>query len=679
MQQPALVATPPQDLAPEHLSDESHRRARREEQVHATEQRRRLLHAGLTTLCLLSLVAGAGLQAAGLGPAWLWWLLAGTSFVSGGAFATKNALEELRSGEFNVDLLMISAALGAATIGHWQEGGVLLFLFSLSGTLEEFAMGRTRQAIRALMSLAPEDALVRRHGIEHRIPVEQVQVGDTVIVKPGERIAADGIVLSGASAVDQSAITGEALPVEVQPGSFVHAGTINLHGSLEVRATRRATETTLAKIIRLVEEAQEQKSPTQRFTDWFGRRYTIGVIAAALAMGTLPPFLLDWPWSTTIYRAMTLLVVASPCALVISTPATVLSAIANAARHGILFKGGAHLESTGRCRAVIFDKTGTLTHGRAHVTDILALDGTQEAEVLRLAAAIEQLSDHPLAQAIVEEARRRNLAIPKASNLQAAHGKGVRAEIDGYGYEVLVGNERFLEEHCLAVSPQVQQQIAALRATGKTAVLVGTRCKDRHQQEPSSQCCAIRGIIGLADTLRAEARMAVERLRALGIEHIVMLTGDNAAAAGWIAAQLGIEYRAELLPEDKVAVVRELAQRYGGVIMVGDGVNDAPALAAATVGMAMGAGGTDVALETADVVLMAGDLSKVAYAIELSRRANRVVRQNLAFAIGVIVTLVLSNLAGTLPLPLGVVGHEGSTLVVVLNGLRLLGGHPRLS
>ncbi|MER3405206.1 MAG: cadmium-translocating P-type ATPase [Chloroflexota bacterium] len=451
----ATPATAPDVVGSERSADGPHRPARH----HDAERRGRLLHAGLTTLCLISLLTGAALQAASIGPSWLWWLLAATSFISGGAFATKNAVEELLSGGFNVDLLMISAALGAAALGHWQEGGVLLFLFSLSGTLEEFAMGRTRQAIRALMSLAPEEALVRREGIEQRIPVEQVQVGDTVIVKPGERIAADGVVLAGVSAVDQSAMTGESMPVEVQPGSFVHAGTINLHGSLEVRATRPAAETTLAKIIRLVEEAQEQKSPTQRFTDWFGQRYTIGVIAAALGMAVLPPFLLGWSWETTIYRAMTLLVVASPCALVISTPATVLSAIAHAARHGILFKGGAHLESAGRCRAVIFDKTGTLTQGQAEITDIMALPGsdeTAELEVLRLAAAAEQRSDHPLAQAIVVEARRRGLEVPSGSNMQAAHGKGVRAEVDGY--EVLVGNERFFAQYCLAVPGDIQQQ-----------------------------------------------------------------------------------------------------------------------------------------------------------------------------------------------------------------------------
>ncbi len=677
MQQVATATVPDRAALPP-TTDETHRLARRQAQERAAEHRTRLLHAGLTLVCLASLLAGAALQGMAIGPRWLWWGLAAMCFVSGGAVAARNAITDLLAARFNVDLLMLSAALGAAAIGHWQEGGVLLFLFSLSNTLEEFAMGRTRQAIRALMSLVPEDALVRRDGVEHHIPVEQLQVGDTIIVKPGERIAADGVVLSGASAVDQSAITGESMPVEVQAGSFVHAGTINLQGSLEIRATRRAGETTLAKIIHLVEEAQQQKSHMQRFTEWFGQRYTIGVIMAALAMGTLPPFVLGWPWDTTIYRAMTLLVVASPCALVISTPASILSAIANAARNGILFKGGAHLENTGRCRAVVFDKTGTLTLGQAQVTDVLPLQpGHQEAEVLGLAAAVEQRSDHPLAQAIVAEARRRGLKIPQGSNLQAAHGKGVRAEVDGS--DVLVGNERFFEEYCLSVPPEVQQQLAALRAAGKTAVLVGVRCTDGQHPGASGQCCALRGIIALADTLRPEARAAVTALRAVGIEHIVMLTGDNEVVARAIAAQLDIEYRAELLPEDKVEVVRELAERYGGAIMVGDGVNDAPALAAATVGMAVGAGGTDVALETADVVLMAGDLSKVAYAIELSRRANRVVRQNLAFALGVIATLVLSNLAGVLPLPAGVVGHEGSTLVVVLNGLRLLGGRQRLA
>jgi Zn2+/Cd2+-exporting ATPase len=637
------------------------------------ERRTRLWHAALSGACLASLLAGILVEAGSIGPVWFGWVFAVISYSSGGYYATRTALEDLGQLRLNIDLLMLVAAGGAAAMGHWHEGAVLLFLFSLSGTLEQFAVDRTRHAIRALMDLSPHEALIRRHGREHRVPAESVRPGDVAIVKPGDRVPADGVVQKGESSLDQTAITGESIPVTVGPNSSVYAGTINLNGSMEVRVTQRAENTALARTIQLVQQAQEGKSKTQRFTDWFGQRYTVLVIVTALATGALTPFLLGWSWNDALYRGITLLVVASPCALVISTPAALLSAIASGARHGALFKGGAHLETAARCTSVVFDKTGTLTLGKPAVTDVVPMLGNAE-EMLGLAASAERRSDHPLAQAVVAEAERRGVCVGEDCEVQAVHGKGILATTAGQ--EVIVGTESFLEESGLPVSPEAMQHVSRLRDEGKTAFLVGSRPVDRQGTAGGGPAGEVRGIIAVADALRPGAGRAIERLRRAGIRHIVMLTGDHEAVARAVAARLGIEYRAELLPEEKVAAVEELQERFGGVIMVGDGVNDAPAMATATVGIAMGAVGTDVALETADVVLMADDLSKVAYAIDLSRRSRTVVQQNFAVAIGVIALLVLATFGGVLPLPVGVLGHEGSTVAVVLNGLRLLRVHP---
>jgi Cd2+/Zn2+-exporting ATPase len=588
------------------------------------------------------------------------------AYLTGGWFGVQAGIEDLRQRVVNVDLLMVLAALGAGAIGQWREGAILLFLFSLSNTLQAYAMGRSRQAIKALMKLRPDEALVRRGQTEVRIRVERLQRGDRVIVKPGERIPVDGAVALGESAVDQSTITGESMPVDVTVGSPVYAGTLNTRGSLEIDVTKLSHESTLARVIELVENAQGEKARTQRFLDTFEQKYALGVIAATI-LAIIIPLLLGHDFGPTFYRAMTLLVVASPCALVISTPASILSAIANAARHGILFKGGAHLENLAGVKAIAFDKTGTLTKGKPAVTDIIPTAGHTEDELLALAAGLEARSEHPLALAIVAEARKRGLIYTAAREFQAVTGRGGRAQLDGATY--LIGNRELFGAcgACPSVLPgNVEEQMTELEIAGKTAMLIG--------HEPSGE---ILGILAVADQVRAESRATVEKLRKLGVERIVMLTGDNERVAGAIAGQTGVDQvYAGLLPEDKVRVVKELAAQYGSVAMVGDGVNDAPALAVANVGIAMGAAGSDVALETADVVLMSDDLTKIPYVKSLSSRAQRIVWQNIGFALFVIATLVVSNLLVGVPLPLGVVGHEGSTLVVVANGLRLLRYRP---
>lgn len=645
------------------------------------------LMAVLTGLALLFLAGGwlAGRLGA---PTYIEIGLFALAYATGGYFGTREGLQALRERSLDVNILMVVAALGAATIGEWLEGGLLLFLFSLSGTLEEYAMGRTQNAIRSLMELRPDEATILRNGEELQIPVESLRVGDLVIIRPGERVPADGVVVEGESAVDQSPITGESIPVAKQAGHEVYAGTINGAGALIVRVTKLAKESTLAKIIQLVSEAQSERAPTQRLIDEFGNRYALAVIAGAILVAIVPPLFMGWPFDTAFYRAMTLLVVASPCALVISTPASILSAIANAARHGILFKGGAHLENAARFEVVAFDKTGTLTTGRPQVTDVIPLNGAAGDDsatdsLLALAAAVEQRSEHPLAQAIVAAALERGLTLEQASQLQAFPGQGVQARLNGH--LIRVGNQRLFETASGEApdwAPEVRPVVAELEAAGKTVMLVAVQeghlmTDDLDVPLQSAEAWTPLGVIAVADTVRPAAREVIQALRALGVRRIVMLTGDNQRVAQAIGEQLGIdEVYAELLPEDKVTIVRRLKAQYGDIAVVGDGVNDAPALATASLGIAMGAAGTDVALETADVVLMADDLTKLPHIIALGRRARRVVKQNVAFSVGVIAVLITLTLLQGLPLPLGVVGHEGSTLVVVTNGLRLLGFRP---
>jgi Zn2+/Cd2+-exporting ATPase len=592
-------------------------------------------------------------------------LLAVVSYFTGGIFGLIDGVSAIRERQINVDLLMILAAIGAALIGSWPEGATLLFLFSFSNLLQSYALDRSRKAIEKLLDLRPRVANVLQDGSEIEVDVEQLQIGQFVLIRPGEAIPVDGIVVRGESSVDQASITGESVPVEKQEGAQVFAGTVNQHGALEVRVTKRASDTTLARIISMVEEAQARRAPTQRFIDTFEQYYAITVIAVVTLFIAIPVLVFNQPFAPTFYQGMVLLVVASPCALVISTPASILSAIANAARKGILFKGGVHLENAATIRVVAFDKTGTLTYGQPRVTDIVPLDRLNSVEFLQLIASAEARSEHPLAQAIVREAKQQSLELTPATEFQAFPGLGVSADVNAD--TVLVGSMRFMEQGGHAVPSEIKEQVNDLELSGKTVLLAhrGTWL----------------GLLGVADKVRPEARTAVEALRRAGIQRVIMLTGDNERAAQAIANQVGVdEVHASLLPEDKVKVIEQLQAEYGSVAMVGDGVNDAPALATASIGIAMGAAGTDVALETADIVLMSDDLHNLAYLIRLSRQARRVVWQNLTFAISVILLLIAGTFGlfgETLPLPLGVVGHEGSTVIVVLNGLRLLAFNSR--
>ena len=612
--------------------------------------------------CGLLLFGGWLAERTGTSP-WIWGTLFTLAYVVGGGFAARNGFNALRQRQIDVDFLMVAAALGAAIIGEWVEGGVLLFLFALSNALEHYAMDRTRHAIRSLMDLRPDTARVRRNGQEVIVPVEELMVGDLLDVRPGERLPADGEVVNGQSAIDQSPITGESIPVLREQGDPVFAGSINGSGALEVRVTKRTEDSTLSRIILLVEEAQSERAPTQRRLDDYEQKYAVGIIGFVILVAILPPLLLNWTWTDAFYKAMTLLVVASPCALVISTPASILSAIAAGARSGVLFKGGAHVETLAGVRVVAFDKTGTLTEGKPQVTDVEPTDCCSADDLLTLAATVEARSEHPLAQAIVSAAQKRDLPIGEATDLQAVVGKGVMAQTDGR--TLYIGTPTYMSEQEVVVPSVMEERIDTLEEMGKTVIVVG---------DNGGRAL---GLLAVADTVRPEAHAAVAALKAAGVEKTVMLTGDNRRAAQAIGAAVGIdEVRAELLPEEKVAAVKRLLQEHDAVAMVGDGVNDAPALAAASVGVAMGAGGTDVALETADVVLMASDLNKLPYALDLTRRSMRIVRQNLIFALSVIVLLIASTFINLISLPFGVVGHEGSTVIVVLNGLRLLNVRP---
>lgn len=612
----------------------------------------------LTVATLVFLVSGYAAEKAALAAPVvnLLYLLA---YLCGGFFGVQASWQSLKERTVDVDLLMLLAALGAAYIGAPFEGATLLFLFSLSNVLQGYAIDRTRKAIHALMQLRPESAMVRRDGQTVTLPIEELQLEDIIIVRPGERVALDGVVAAGQSTLDESSVTGESLPVSKTIGSQVFAGTINQTGGIEVRVTKLAKDSTIARLIQMVEEAQSEKAQTQRWLDKAEQYYAAGVILFTLGLIFVPWLLANEPFAGVFYRAMTVMVVASPCALIISTPASILSAIGGAARRGILFKGGAHLENTAAVKIVVFDKTGTLTEGSPRVTDVIGVNSTSEEALLAMAAAVEAKSEHPLAQAIVQECKRQAVPMPECSEFQSTSGQGAMAKVDGE--LIAVGNLRYFENW--GSNGEAAQKMDLLHQEGKTAMLVGRLNGGKAE---------ILGLIAVADVVRPDARLALERLRKTGIKRVIMLTGDNRHVAQAIGTELGIdEVHAELRPEDKLRIVKTLREQ-APVAMIGDGVNDAPALAAADIGIAMGAAGTDVAMETADVVLMNNNLQNVAYAIELSRKARRVVFQNLAFAMSVIVLLVAAALGWHLPLTLGVVGHEGSTVLVCLNGLRLL-------
>ena len=590
----------------------------------------------------------------------------GVAYVFGGWDGLRNGLDALRHRTVDVDLLMVLAALGALVIGAPAEGATLLFLFSLSNLLQHYAIGRSRRAIQALMELRPDRARVLRDGQEVEVPVEEVRVGEVFVLRPGDRVPLDGIIVRGESALDESSITGESMPVDKGPGQEVFAGTINTTGSLEVRVTRPASDSTLARMIKLVEQAQSEKAVTQRLIDRLEQPYALSVLAMTALAIVLPVAFLNEPFAKAFYRAMTLMVAASPCAVVISTPAAVLSAIAAAARRGVLFKGGVYVEAMARVRAIAFDKTGTLTEGRTRLmrVGVRPESGMSEDELLRLAAAVQQRSEHHLARATVEAARQRSLAIPETEGFQAVVGKGVRAVIEGT--TIHVGNLRYFQAmQDVKGMAEGQAAIEMLARQGQTAVLVVREQRDRRE---------VVGWLAFADQLRPGAPETVQQLRRLGVAHVVLLTGDNRYVAEAIGRKAGVdEVQAELLPAQKVAHVKALVDRYGMAAMVGDGVNDAPALAAATVGIAMGGAGTDVALETADVVLMRDDLGQLPYVLALSRATRRTLLVNFTLAFGIMGLMIVTILTQGLPLPLAVLGHEGSTVLVSLNGLRLLG------
>lgn len=637
------------------VQQSAHRAPEAVERAERADQRRMFV---LTTACLVALLTGWIGHGLGVIPAYGALGLYVVAYITGGWYPVLGTVTALRQRTLDVNLLMVLAALGAAAVNQWREGAILMFLFSLSGALEHYAMGRSRHAIRALMKLSPEQALVRRDDVEQIVPVEELVVGDVVIVRPGERIPADGTVLAGVSSVDQAPITGESVPVSKSAGSPVFAATINGDGALEIGVAKLAGESTLARVIRMVEEAQAERTPTQRMTEWIGTRYTIGVLVVVSLFIAVPPLAFGAAFAPAFYRAMTLMTVASPCALVISTPAAILSGIAAAARRGILFKGGGALEELGRVNAIAFDKTGTLTRGTPEITDLVPAPDIAADRLLAVAAAIERHSEHPLARAVLASATEHELVLPHASGFRAIVGNGVEAVIAGENARV--GTPALLADAEVLVPDEALHRAEALRAAGKTVVFV------------SEGTCYL-GCIALADTLRPAARDVIAALKRLGVRHTVMLSGDNTRVAQAIAAELGLDgVRAELLPEEKLTAIHELRARYGVVAMVGDGVNDAPALAAATVGIAMGGAGTDVALETADVALMGDDLTSLADGVALSRQARRIVRQNVTIALGVIAVLAPIAAFGLIRLPIGVVAHEGSTLVVVANGLRLL-------
>ncbi|MBY0493828.1 MAG: cadmium-translocating P-type ATPase [Cyanobacteria bacterium] len=583
------------------------------------------------------------------------------AYAFGGYDLARHALASVRKGafRFDIDLLMLVAATGAGLLGEWAEGAFLLFLFALAHALEHYALDRARNAIRALGELAPRRARVKRQdGREEDVPVEQVAVGAIVIVRPAERIPVDGSVSAGQSAVNQAPITGESVPVEKAVGAEVFAGTVNGDGTLEIATTRAAGDRTLDRIITLVAEAQTQKAPTQQFVERFERVFVPIVLVADALLIIVPPLLGVWTWSVSFYRGMALLVAATPCALAIGTPAAILASIAQAARRGVLIKGGAHLENLGATRALALDKTGTLTIGRPEVIEVTPLD-TPLDEVVRITAAVERKSQHPLADAIVRHAESLGGALPEAGDLQSLTARGVRSIVSGKPVEI--GGLRLWEELGIDIPEPVRAAVGVQQSAGRSTVVV------RHGDK-------FIGVYGIADRPREGVKQILEQLRALGVSPIIMLSGDNTFVAEAVGKDVGIDaVRANLLPEDKVTVIRELTGKYGRVGMVGDGVNDAPALANATVGIAMGAAGTAAALEAADVALMADDLGQLPFAIGLARQTRRIIRQNLVASMSVIALLVIATTTGIAGMGFAVVVHEGSTLLVVGNALRLLG------
>lgn len=578
------------------------------------------------------------------------------AYLIGGFAKAKEGIEDtISSKQLNVELLMVLAAIGSALIGYWVEGAILIFIFALSGAMERYTMDKSKRELSALMALQPEEAWKVTNGQEERVSVAMLSVGDHLLIKPGERVPTDGIIIEGTTTIDESAITGESIPVSKSLTNEIYAGTVNMRGTIVMEMTKPSSETLFQKIIALVQSAQTEKSPSQQFIERFEGTYVKIVLLVVGVMLFAPHFLLSWSWTETFYRAMVLLVVASPCALVASVMPATLSAISMSARQGILFKGGVHLENLNKLKVIAFDKTGTLTRGKPEVSDLIVRDGMSIETLLLNTASLENYSNHPLAAAIVQYAKTYNVnELIKPTQMEDIAGFGVQGIIDGTLWKV--GKAEFVG---LDEAEQFHEGIAEqFSSAGKTTVFI----KDE---------LGIAGLITLKDTVREQSIEAIRALKSAGI-HTIMLTGDHEKTAAAIAAESEIDsYVANCLPEMKVEHLKKLEQKYGDVAMVGDGINDAPALATATVGIAMGEG-TDVALETADVVLMKNELTKIAEAVNISKKMNRIVKQNVTFSIVVIALLIISNFMQSLALPMGVIGHEGSTILVILNGLRLL-------
>jgi len=589
-------------------------------------------------------------------------LLSLSILTSGWRIAGK-AYQEMKNLSPGMNFLMTVAAVGAAIIGRWEEAAAVMFLFAFSQLLEFYSMERTRKAIERLMDLSPATATVKRGQSEQQITIEDIRVGERVIIRPGDRIPLDGVVVVGSSSVNQAPITGESIPVDKKPADPVFAGTINDRGTLEIEVRKPYNDTILARIVRLVADAQSERAPVQNAVDRFARYYTPGMLALAALIAVVPPLLTGAAFSEWLYRALVVLVISCPCALVISTPVAIVSGLTNAARHGVLVKGGRYLEAMGTLDAIAFDKTGTLTRGKPTVTDVLPLDSLPAAELIHLTAAVEARSEHHLAGAIAQKASEERIPAEAVTyeHFEALAGRGVKATINGTTY--IAGNHDLIEEYGIC-SPRVEAILRGFESQGKTAIIIGT--EDRAL-----------GIIAVEDELRDESLAVVRQLRDEGIRKVVMVTGDNEETAKAVARRVGIdEFYAGILPEEKVARVRQLKERYGRVGMVGDGINDAPALATSTVGIAMGKAGTDIALEAADVVLMSDDLVKIPYLMSLSRKTLSIIRQNIIISLVTKTAFLLLGVFGVATLWMAVLADDGAAMAVILNGLRMLGGKP---
>jgi len=583
------------------------------------------------------------------------------SILIGGYRLFKTGIKNLISLQFDMRTLMTIAVIGAAIIGEWGEGATVVILFAISEALETYSMDKARQSIRSLMDIAPKEALIRRGNKEFTVDVDDIQIGDIMIVKPGQKIAMDGMVVKGLSAVNQAAITGESVPVSKTIDDEVFAGTLNEEGLLEVKVTKHVDDTTIAKIIHLVEEAQAERAPSQAFVDRFAKYYTPIIMLIALGVAVIPPLFLGAEWDKWIYQGLAALVVGCPCALVISTPVSIVTAIGNAARNGVLIKGGIHLEEMGAIKAIAFDKTGTLTKGIPVVTDYLPQPNTDSNDLLKIVAALENGSQHPLASAIMKKAEDENLPYQSVTieEFSSITGKGIKGRVTGKTY--YVGSPNLFEEILTDGIPNsLKEKISELQNQGKTVMVAGTSTE-------------VLGLLAVADELRENSKDVIQKLHSLGIQKTIMLTGDNAGTANAIGNQVGVsDLQAELLPQDKLTFIKDLRSKYDRVAMVGDGVNDAPALAASTVGVAMGGAGTDTALETADIALMADDLGKLPFTVRLSRKALFIIKQNITFSLGIKLVALLLVIPGWLTLWIAIFADMGATLIVTLNGLRLL-------